>query len=95
MTYNWTKNIKASSRHITLINIDIPENLKNEFIQKLNSKIQEIRIKSADLALTAFKGNTKSGTRRRRIDFRLVRAILEVVYGDLMNEKEVSTCVLI
>ena len=95
MKYNWTKNIKASSRHITLINIDIPENLKNEFIQKLNSKIQEIRIKSADLALTAFKGNTKSGTRRRRIDFRLVRAILEVVYRDLINEKEVSTCVLI
>lgn len=95
MNYDWEKNIKVSSRHITLINIDIPENLKSEFIKKLNNKIQEIREKSADLALTAFKGNTKNGVRRRRIDFRLVRAILENVYDDLMQGKGSEPCSLI
>lgn len=93
--YDWDKKIKVSSRHITLINIDVPVHLRQEFIKKLNNKIQEIREKSADLALTAFKGNTKSGVRRRRIDFRLVRAILELVYTDLMNEKGMGICSLI
>ena len=95
MNYDWDKNIKVSSRHITLINIDVPDDLKSVFVQKLNDKIQEIREKSADLALTAFMGNTKSGVRRRRIDFRLVRAILETVYDDLMQEKRIKPCDLI
>ena len=86
MKYDWNKKIKVSSRHITLINMDVPIHLRNIFIQKANEKIQEIRIKSADLAFTAFKGNTKSGMRRRRIDFKLVRAVLEIVYKDLINE---------
>lgn len=86
MKYDWNKNIKVSSRHITLINIDIPNHLKNIFVHKANEKIKEIRIKSADLAFTAFKGNTKNGIRRRRIDFKLARAILEIVYKDLINE---------
>ncbi len=85
MKYDWEKNIKVSSRHITLINIDIPLDLRKIFIQKLNKKIQEIRNQSADLALTAFKGNTKNGIRRRRIDFKLVRAILEIVYKEFIK----------
>ncbi len=95
MNYDWDKNIKVSSRHITLINIDVPDDLKSVFVQKLNDKIQEIREKSADLALTAFMGNTKSGVRRRRIDFKLVRAILETVYDDLTQEKRTKPCDLI
>ncbi|MCQ2598808.1 MAG: SAM-dependent methyltransferase [Alphaproteobacteria bacterium] len=95
MNYDWENNIKVSSRHITLINMDVPENLKCKFIKNLNNKIQEIREKSADLALTAFKGNTKSGIRRRRIDFRLVRAILENVYDDLMQKEGTEICDLI
>lgn len=86
MKYDWDRNIKISSRHITLINVDIPIHLRNIFVQKANEKIQEIRTKSADLVFTAFKGNTKKGIRRRRIDFKLVRAILEIVYKDLINE---------
>ena len=95
MNYDWDKNIKVSSRHITLINIDVPDDLKSVFVQKLNDKIQEVREKSADLALTAFMGNTKSGVRRRRIDFKLVRAILETVYDDLTQEKRTKPCDLI
>lgn len=93
--YDWDNKIKVSSRHITLINIDVPVHLRREFIKRLNSKIQDIREQSADLALTAFKGNTKSGIRRRRIDFKLVRAILELVYMDLMHEKGIKICTLI
>ena len=87
LSYDWDKRIKVSSRHMTLINIDVPVHLRQEFVRILNNNIQEIRTLSADLALTAFMGNTKSGIRRRRIDFRLVRAILEDAYTNLMHEK--------
>ncbi|MCQ2914812.1 MAG: hypothetical protein MJ247_06430 [Alphaproteobacteria bacterium] len=77
INYDWDNNIKVSSRHISLINIDIPKNKRNLLIKKSNEILQEIRGLSADVLLTPFKGNTKKGKRRRRMDFRLARAILE------------------
>ena len=33
-----------------------------------------------------FKGNTKSGIRRRRLDFKLARAIMEEAYYNVVNK---------
>lgn len=79
--YNWQKNIKASSRHFSLIDIDVPLEKRKAFINECNNILHNLRLKSADIILTPFKGNTKNGTRRRRLDFRLARAIMEIAYN--------------
>lgn len=86
--YDWKNRIKASSRHLTLVDINVPEKLKEDFIKECNSIIEDIRHKSSDVLLTPFKGNTKSGIRRRRLDFRLARAIMEIAYDKVINGKE-------
>lgn len=75
--YNWEEKIKTTSRHFSLINIDIPNNQRLKFINICNKILNEIRLNSHDIILTPFKGNTKSGRRRRRLDFSLARAIME------------------
>lgn len=73
-----------SSRLMTYI--DVPE-LSDEEIELLitraNKLLLEIREKSADLILAPFKGNTKTGTRRRRLDYALARQIINVAVSDL------------
>ena len=82
--YDWTR-IKQTSRHITLINVDIPKEERFLFIQEANSLIEQIRHRSKDILLTPFKGNTKKGIRRRRLDFSLARAILENAYQQVVQ----------
>lgn len=84
--YDWEANIKVSSRHMTLINIDVKEKDRQLFIDLCNEQIEQFRKESADILLTPFKGNTKSGKRRRRLDFRLARAILERAYVKIYGE---------
>lgn len=81
--YDWENNIKVTSRHFSLINVDIPKECRTDFIKKCNEIIEEVREKSSDILLTPFKGNTKSGVRRRRLDFRLARAIIEIAYEEI------------
>jgi hypothetical protein len=81
--YDWENKIKESSRHYTLVNIQIDEENKSAFIKKCNEILCVLRKKSADTILTPFKGNTKNGTRRRRLDFKLARAIMEKAYDDV------------
>lgn len=81
--YDWEHNIKVSSRHLSLIQIDVPCGKRDDFIKRCNEIIQQIRIDSSDILLTPFKGNTKSGVRRRRLDFRLARAIMEIAFEDI------------
>lgn len=81
--YDWEHNIKVSSRHFSLIDIKVPKEDRKEFIEKCNELIQKIRIDSSDVLLTPFKGNTKKGIRRRRLDFRLARAIMEIAYKEV------------
>ena len=89
--YDWANRIKTSSRHLSLIDIGISEEKKKQFINECNKIIQEIRKKSSDVLLTPFKGNTKSGKRRRRLDFRLARAIMETAYENIcMIEEELN-----
>ncbi len=83
--YDWKNRIKTSSRHLTLIDIGITDEFKNRFIDECNKIIHDIRIKSSDVLLTPFKGNTKSGKRRRRLDFRLARAIMEQAYENIIR----------
>lgn len=80
--YDWENNIKVSSRHFSLIDIDVPEDKRKEFIKKCNEVINKLRVDSSDILLTPFKGNTKNGIRRRRLDFRLARAIMEIAFKE-------------
>lgn len=89
-TYDWENNIKASSRHYTLVDIDIANNKKQDFVNKCNDLLNLIRIKSADTVLTPFMGNTNKGVRRRRLDFKLARAIMERVYNSIINNTEIT-----
>lgn len=70
--------IKTSSRLVTFIELPaIDDALINPIINTANRLLAKHRHKTADLTLSPFKGNTKAGTRRRRLDYRTARAILE------------------
>ncbi len=78
--YDWDKGIKASSRLMTLVSIDIPCDKRQVFIDECNQELEQIREKSHDIMLSPFKGNMKNGVRRRRLDFQTCRAIIERAY---------------
>lgn len=82
LKYN-VKNIKNSSRLITYLDLD---GVQNEQIPKICEKANELLIKireaTCDVILSPFKGNAKDGTRRRRLDYDLARAILEKAYKE-------------
>ncbi len=82
--YDWDK-IGPDSRLFTLLSLNVSDELKQQFIDKCNETLNDIREKSVDTILTAFKGNTKKGVRRRRLDFKLARAIVERVYYDVIG----------
>ena len=84
--YDWDKNIKVSSRLLTLISVDVPDNRKNEFIIECNKILNELREKTSDIILSPFKGNAKNGKRRRRLDFKTCRAIIEMAYSNIVNK---------
>ena len=84
--YDWENKIKVSSRHLSLIDIDVPKSKRSAFIHECNKLIEDIRKESSDILLTPFKGNTKSGKRRRRLDFKLARAIMEMAYNNIMQD---------
>jgi len=89
--YDWGKNIKASSRHFSLIDISVPLGKRKEFLDACNSILKNLRIRSADILLTPFKGNTHKGMRRRRLDFKLARAIMETAFSEVcggLNEQQ-------
>ncbi|WP_406617003.1 hypothetical protein [Mycoplasmopsis adleri] len=83
--YDWQNKIKESSRHYSLIDLEIPDEKRIFFINECNKLLKEIREKSYDLLLTPFKGNDKNGSRRRRLDFKLARAIMEKAYNETMR----------
>jgi hypothetical protein len=83
--YDWDDGIKESSRHFSLISIDVPAKKRSAFIKKCNDILHELRKASGDVILTPFMGNTKAGVRRRRLDFKLARAIMEKAYAEVMG----------
>lgn len=72
--------IKYSSRLITIIQVDIPKKNLLTMITECNRILTEYRRKTHDVTLSPFKGNTKVGIRRRRLDYYTARAILEQAY---------------
>ncbi len=90
INYDWEHKIKVSSRHFTLVDVDVPQSERQEFISHCNKELEELREKSSDILLTPFKGNTKSGIRRRRLDFRLARAIMEKAYKNTSTTQTLS-----
>ncbi len=85
INYNWECGIKVSSRLLTLIGLDIPESLRLLFIAECNNILNKLRKDTGDIILSPFKGNMKNGTRRRRLDFRTCRAIIEIAYKNIMG----------
>jgi len=80
IAYDWEKGIKHSSRLLTLISIDVPKEKRQVFIDECNRILNDIRNKTQDIIFSPFKGNMKSGKRRRRLDFLTCRAIIEKSY---------------
>lgn len=87
INYDWENKICVSSRHYTLVQIEVQEQQRQEFIDKCNNILNSLRLQSADIILTPFKGNTSSGKRRRRLDFRLARAIMEKAYKEVVEKQ--------
>lgn len=78
--------IKESSRLITLIEIDWVMNEKiNEIIDISNSILNKFRSDTSDILLSPFKWNKKNWERRRRLDYKTARAILEEAYYKTSN----------
>lgn len=86
--YDWEKGIKVSSRSLTLINIDVDKDNRQDFIDEANILLDSYRANSHDISMSPFKGNTKEGKRRRRLDYRTARAILERAYHNIISDKD-------
>lgn len=68
--------IKDSSRAITLIGVHNVV-VNDVFLNKLNYFLEKLRVTTHDVVLSPFKNNNKLGQRRRRLDFRWARKIIE------------------
>lgn len=77
LNYNLDK-IKYSSRLITIININESKINFKSIIKETNNILNIYRNNTHDILLSPFKGNNKLNTRRRRLDYKTARAILEL-----------------
>lgn len=82
--------IKVSSRLITLIKLDIEKNMIDKIIDQSNKILLNFREKTEDTLLSPFKGNKKNGERRRRLDYKTARAILEEAIENIKNNFKLS-----
>lgn len=74
--YDFSK-LNPNTRFITLIEIDNKNIPIKDIISKSNEILNEFRINTHDLLLSAFQENNHLGIRRRRINYEIARAILE------------------
>lgn len=93
LNYDISK-IKKSSRAITIVSSVFLNKRNNKeldlIIQKANLILKNFRTNTHDLLLTSFKGNNKLGVRRKRLDFKLAKNILELATQNY-KEKEYQT----
>lgn len=70
------KKISVSSRSITVVNVG--EKIKDlpKFLEKCNSTLEKYRKDTYSVFLAAFKGNNLDGSRRRRLDWAVAKAII-------------------
>ena len=70
--------IKVSSRVMTYIDIpSVSEDDIPRLTSRANEILEEARRNSHDVILSGFKSNNREGKRRRRLDYKLARGILE------------------
>ena len=79
------RKIKVSSRHMTYIETPLSPSDLERVVLEANRQIENYRSATADVFLTAFMGNTKSGVRRRRLDYKLARKFLNSSYLAVKN----------
>lgn len=85
LNYDLSK-IKVSSRLITIIDLDCSDiDIKN-LVKECNRLLEDYRNKTKDVTLSPFKGNTKDGKRRRRLDYKTARCIIEMAISNLRSE---------
>lgn len=79
--------VKESSRAITRIS-GIPKELDVDMlIEQLNIYLKEYREMTKDVFLTAFKGIRKDGNFRRRLDYKTIRRMLNLVCERMLSKK--------
>lgn len=88
IAYDWDKGIKVSSRLLTLVTVDVPEEKRDAFLARCNAILAGLREASDDLIFSPFKGNMKNGRRRRRLDFLTCRAIIERAWHESVEETD-------
>ena len=81
--YDWRDGIKHSSRLMTRIAVDVPEERRTRVVADCNALLEGLRANAHDLVLSPFKGNARNGRRRRRLDYATCRAIVETAVRDV------------
>ena len=74
------RRIKVSSRHLTYIDVALEQDTLTAVIEEANRRIEAYRAATHDVFLTAFMGNTKTGIRRRRMDYHLARRLFNAAF---------------
>lgn len=76
--------VRHSSRLMTYLEVPNLEPAKlGRLVSAANDILGDIRAASGDLVLAPFKGNDKTGRRRRRLDYALARKILELALASV------------
>ena len=78
--------IGNSSRLVTLIDIDCSDLELKDLVKECNKILEDYRNRTQDVTLSPFKGNTKEGKRRRRLDYKTARCIIEMAITNLRGE---------
>lgn len=84
LNYDLSK-IGNSSRLVTIIDLDCSDIDIKELVLECNRLLEDYRRKTKDVVLSPFKGNTKEGKRRRRLDYRTARCIIEMAIANLRS----------
>lgn len=85
LNYDLSK-IGISSRLITLIDLDCTDIDINLLVNECNRLLEDYRNVSKDITLSPFKGNTKDGKRRRRLDYKTARCIVENAISNVRRD---------
>jgi hypothetical protein len=79
-----SRKVMVSSRLMTYLDLpDLGDGEIDSIIVRANSALKRIRKDSGDLVLAPFKGNDKSGKRRRRLDYALARKLLNGAHEEI------------
>ena len=81
------ESVKHSSRLLTYIQLpDLKIDELDSFVATANTMLEEIRLCTQDLVLSPFKGNSKDGTRRRRLDYQLARYLINEALARVLKD---------